>query len=91
MPSNCHLAIDYLPNKGHWRGLTLQPDTSNKGNERGFVKGRCCLSIKSKELDNQNVIVQPCGLFISKSHNYLATSPHGFVYNDDSIEVALLK
>ena len=23
-------------------GLTLQADTSNKGNERGFIKRRCC-------------------------------------------------
>ena len=40
--------------------------------------------IKSKKLDNQNVIVQACGLFISKSHNYLAASPDGLVYNADS-------
>lgn len=43
--------------------------------------------IKSKKLDNQNVIVQPCGLFISKSHNYLAASPDGLVYNADSTEL----
>ena len=44
--------------------------------------------IKSKKLDNQNVIVQLCGLFISKSHtcNYLAASPVGLVYNADSTE-----
>ena len=40
--------------------------------------------IKSKKQDNQNVIVQPCGLFISKSHYYLAASPDGLVYNADS-------
>ena len=40
--------------------------------------------IESKKLDYQNVIVQPCGLFISKSHNYLAASPDGLIYNADS-------
>ena len=40
--------------------------------------------IESKKLDNQNVIVQPCGLFISKCHNYLAASPDGLIYIADS-------
>ena len=31
--------------------------------------------------------MQPCGLFISKSHNYLAASPDGLVYNADSTEL----
>ena len=42
--------------------------------------------IKSRKLNNQNVLVKPCGLFISKSHNFLAASPDGLVYNADSTE-----
>ncbi|CAH3108065.1 unnamed protein product [Pocillopora meandrina] len=38
------------------------------------------------KLNNQNVLVRPCGLFISKSHNFLAASPDGLVYNADSTE-----
>ena len=40
--------------------------------------------MKSKKLEDQNVIVKPCGLFVSKLHHFLAASPDGLVYHANS-------
>ena len=56
--------------------------------KEGLLREDAILSeyMKSKKLDNQNVIVKPCGLFVSKSHHFLAASPDGLVYHANSTE-----
>ena len=39
---------------------------------------------EAKTINNQKVVVKPCGLFVSKSKPFLAASPDGLVYNVDS-------
>ena len=56
--------------------------------KEGLLREDAILSeyMKSKKLDNQNVIVKSCGLFVSKSHHFLAASPDGLVYHANSTE-----
>ena len=39
---------------------------------------------EAKTINNQKVVVKPCGLFVSKSKPFLVASPDGLVYNVDS-------
>ena len=71
------------PTKAIAEVLHYKQVSQTRAMKDGFLREDGILSeyMKSKKLDNQNVIVKPCGRFVSKSHHFLAASPDALVYH----------
>ena len=88
--SKCHriatLQKTTSPSKAIQEILHYKNIPQTKAMKEGLLREQLVIEeyIKVKKIYNQNVVVKPCGLFVSKSKHFLAASPDGLVCNVDS-------
>lgn len=88
--SKCHrvatLQETTSPTKAIQEILHYKQIPQTRAMKEGLLREHSIIAeyIKTKKMAKQNVEVKPCGLFISKSHNFLAASPDGLVCDVDS-------